>query len=114
MTQLISPTASNSGQVEGASGFILLEVLVAMSLVVSSWMVLGNTYQQMLLRLGQLQAQKEQIKKELDQHEIALFNMVQPQNVSQQSRKLLNESVGMSRRSRPVSDIGGTAHQKQR
>jgi hypothetical protein len=114
MPPLISPAASTSGQVEGVSGFILLEVLVALSLVVSSWMVLGNTYQQMLLQLSQLQAQKERIKKEIDQHEIALLISVQPQNVSQQLRKSLNESVGMPRRSRPISDIGGAAHQKQR
>jgi isochorismate hydrolase len=83
-----------------------------MSLVVSSWLVLGNTYQQRLLQLGQLQAQKERIKKELDQHEVALLITVQPQNVSQQSRKSLNESVGMSRRSRPIPSLSRATHKK--
>jgi type II secretory pathway component PulJ len=53
-----------------ANGFILLEVLVAMSLVASSWVALGATYQQLALRLAIVQEQRVQVKKALDEHEI--------------------------------------------
>ncbi|CAM3659405.1 hypothetical protein [Polynucleobacter brandtiae] len=53
-----------------ANGFILLEVLVAMSLVASSWVALGATYQQLALRLAIVQEQRAQMKKALDEHEI--------------------------------------------
>jgi type II secretory pathway pseudopilin PulG len=97
---------------EQSNGFILLEVLVAMSLVTSSWMALGNTYQQMVLRLGQLQEQRVQMKQSLDQHELALLATAQSKKLSHRSRKQLHESTGMSRRSRPISHIGRTPHQK--
>ena len=93
-------------------GFILLEVLIAMGLVATSWMALGNTYQYQILRLGQLQEQREQIKKEVDQHEILVFTSTRSSNTSTASRKLVNESIGMSRRSRPVSSVGRTINKK--
>jgi hypothetical protein len=111
MTQLILQSARNPSS-EQVNGFILLEVLVAMSLVTSSWMALGNAYQQMVLKLGQLQEQRVKMKQALDQHELALFAKSQSQNLSQQSRKSLHESTGVSRRSRPISSIGRTSHQK--
>jgi len=105
-----SPLIPNPLQL--ANGFILLEVLVAMSIVTGSWMALGNTYQQMVLRLGQLQEQREQMKQALDQHELALVNASQSKNQRHQARKSLHESTGMSRRSRPVSRIDRASHQK--
>lgn len=93
-------------------GFILLEVLIAMGLVATSWMALGNTYQYQILRLGQLQEQREQIKKEVDQHEMLVSTSTQSSNASTASRKLVNESIGMSRRSRPVSSVGRTINKK--
>ena len=112
MPQWIHQAASTPGLTGQANGFILLEVLVAMSLVATSWMALGSTYQQMVLRLGQLQAQKEQMKKELDQHELAVLTVAQSKNTNHKSRKSINEPVGMSRRSLPVPSFGRTAHKK--
>jgi type II secretory pathway pseudopilin PulG len=112
MAQFIPQSPHTPGLLEHANGFILLEVLVTMSLVASSWMTLGNTYQQMVLRLGQLQEQRVQMKQELDQHELALLNAAQSKNLSHQSRKSLHESAGMSRRSRLISVTGRTPHQK--
>jgi len=103
------PTPSSSEQ---AKGFILLEVLVAMSLVTSSWIALGNTYQQMVLRWGQLQERRVQMKHTLDQYELALLTQAHSKNPSHQSRKLSHESTRMSRRSRPISHVSGTPHQK--
>jgi hypothetical protein len=70
-----------------ANGFILLEILVAMSLVSTSWMALENTFQHMILRLGQLQEKRVQIKKELDQYELSLFTKIQASKDIHRSKK---------------------------
>jgi Tfp pilus assembly protein PilV len=95
-----------------ANGFILLEVLLAMSLVATSWMALGNSFQHMILRLGQLQEKRVQMKKELDQHELTLFVRAQENNAMHHSKGFLSESIGVSRRSHAIPHSGRTAHQK--
>ena len=95
-----------------ANGFILLEVLVAMSLVASSWVGLTNIYQGMILRLGQLQEKRVDLRREMDRHELAILAAAQLNNPNQTSRKLADESIGMSRRSRPLLSLGRTTHQK--
>jgi Zn-dependent M16 (insulinase) family peptidase len=95
-----------------ANGFILLEVLVAMSLVASSWMGLSNTYQRMILRLGQLQEKKAELRKEMDRHELTILAAAQLKNSNPNSRKLADESIGVSRRSRPISSLSRTTHKK--
>ncbi len=63
---------ANAHELSGQShGFVLLEVLVAMTLVVTSWISLGNTYQKLVLSMGQLREKRVQIHQELDQHEIS-------------------------------------------
>jgi hypothetical protein len=86
------------------NGFILLEVLVALSLVVSSWVALGSVYQGIILRLGQLQEKRDAITKELDRHEMDLLNTVQFSSSTSTLRKLPYEFVGMSRRPHPFPD----------
>jgi hypothetical protein len=93
------------------NGFILLEVLVAMGLVATSWMALSNTYQGMILRLGQVQEKKVALREEMDRHELTLIP-TQFGNSNQVSRKLEDESTGMSRRSRPITGISRATHQK--
>lgn len=95
-----------------AKGFILFEVLIAMGLVTTSWIALGNSYQYQILRLGQLQEQRVKMKKEVDQHEISVFSAPRLNNTNPVSRKLANESIGVSRRSRPISSIGRTLDKK--
>ena len=95
---------------EGVRGFILLEVLVAMSLVATSWLASKASYHQLVLRMGQMQRKKDEIKKELDRHEIILFNARQSQ--SHPSNGGLIESIGVSRRSRPIAHSSSAAHQK--
>jgi type II secretory pathway pseudopilin PulG len=97
---------------QAANGFILLEVLVAMGLVTGSWMGLSNTYQGMILRLDQLQKKRVELRKEIDQHELAVLTATQPNNSKPVSRKLVDESIGVSRRPRPIFSLGGTAHKK--
>ena len=83
-----------------------------MSLVASSWMSLSNTYQGMILRLGQLQEKRVELRKEMDRHELAILTATQLNNSNQISRKLVDESIGVSRRSRPIPSINRTSHQK--
>ena len=95
-----------------ANGFILLEVLVAMSLVASSWMALSNTYQGVILRLGQVQEKRAELRKEMDRHELAMLAATQLSNLKPVSGKIVDESLGMSRRSRPIASPGRTTHKK--
>jgi hypothetical protein len=83
-----------------------------MSLVSSSWIGLNNAYQGMVLRLGQLQEKRAELRKEMDRHELAILNTAQLNNPNQISRKLADESIGMSRRSRPIPSFGRTTHKK--
>ena len=83
-----------------------------MSLVASSWIGLINTYQGMILRLGQLQEKRAELRKEMDRHELAILTAAQLNKSNQISRKLVDESIGMSRRSRPISSSGRSTHKK--
>jgi hypothetical protein len=83
-----------------------------MSLVASSWMGLSNIFQGMILRLGQLQERRVELRKEMDKHELAIFATAQVNNLNPTSRKLADESIGVSRRSRPLPSLGRTTHQK--
>ncbi|MBU3637630.1 hypothetical protein [Polynucleobacter sp. es-MAR-4] len=80
------------------NGFILMEVLVAMSLVAITWIGLGNAYQTLVLRLGLEQNKRLQIYRELDQHELH-------QSALQQSHPPINESARVSRRNRDLNHI---------
>ena len=91
---------------ESSQGFILLEVLIAMSLVLTSWLVLSHTYQALALRFGQLQEQRMQSKKESDQFEIHLHSAASAKT------DLINESARMSSRSSAKPHARNAAHQK--
>ncbi|QKM61832.1 hypothetical protein [Polynucleobacter antarcticus] len=107
--------AEQTNQAKAANGFILLEALVAMTLVATSWVALGNTYQTVVLRLGQAQAQQIKIHQELDQHEITILASRQLQAITPTpslSKSALNESTGMSRRSRPITHSGSATNKK--
>jgi hypothetical protein len=83
-----------------------------MSLVASSWIGLSNIYQVMILRLGQLQEKRVELRKEMDRHELAILTAAQLNNSNKISRKLADESIGVSRRSRSIPSLGRTTHQK--
>ncbi len=83
-----------------------------MSLVASSWVGLSNVYQGMILRLGQLQEKRAVLRKEIDRHELAILTAAQSNNSNPVSRKLADESIGVSRRSRPVPSLSRATHQK--
>jgi Tfp pilus assembly protein PilV len=105
--------AKNLGHLDqSSSGFILLEVLVAMSLIASSWMTLGTAYQQMVLRLGKSQEQIVQMKKEADQYELKVFAASQSIREIHHARGLFNEPSRVSRRPRPIPHPGGAIDKK--
>ncbi|QWD12954.1 hypothetical protein G6703_01380 [Polynucleobacter paneuropaeus] len=54
-----------------ANGFILLEVLLAMSLIAGAWVGLCNQYQVMALRFVQSQEKQVQIREQINQFEIS-------------------------------------------
>jgi type II secretory pathway component PulJ len=57
-------------QTEGSQGFVLLEVIVAMSLILGSWMALLGTYQNLALRTAQVESKRAQLRREFDTFEI--------------------------------------------
>ena len=78
-------------------GFILLEVLVAMSLIVGSWMAMTHIYQGLVLRQAQLQVKKAELRKESDVFESS-EHARNAHHISSDSIK--NESARVSSRSR--------------
>ena len=83
---------------------------MAMSLVATSWVGLSNIYQGMILRLGQLEEKRVELRKEMDRHELAILTAAQSNNSNPILRKLVDESIGVSRRSRPIPGPGRTTH----
>ena len=90
----------------GEGGFILLEVLVAMSMVATSWIAVMDVYSQLALRLGALEQKRLSIKRELDEYEIKLY---QTQTINQvrtsptiNHQDLIHEASRMSHRSNPL------------
>jgi type II secretory pathway component PulJ len=61
--KLLSKGALQKGAQEG---FVLLEVLVAMSLILGVWMSMVHIYLSLALRQTQFQTQKAELRKELD------------------------------------------------
>ena len=84
-------------QVSLSKGFILLEVLVAMSLILGSWMALVGTYQNLALRTTQTENKRAQLRKEFDAFEtIEQARAGTKANIKGQS----NESTRVSSRNR--------------
>ena len=54
-----------------AKGFVLLEVLVAMSLILSAWMALVGTYQNLALRTTQIESKRAQLRSRFDAYEVS-------------------------------------------
>ena len=56
-----------------AHGFVLLEALVAMSLIAGLGITAFEAYQGLVLRYGKTQEERRQLRLELDQHEIQIL-----------------------------------------
>jgi hypothetical protein len=66
----VLPRQSSPYPRHGEGGFILLEVLVAMSLVASTWIAVIDSYSKLVLYLGLLEKKRASIYRELDEYEI--------------------------------------------
>jgi type II secretory pathway pseudopilin PulG len=96
---------------EAQGGFILLEVLVAMSLIVGSWTAMTHIYQGLALRQTQLQAKKAELRKESDVFE----NSEHARNLhSLSSVTVKNESPRVSSRSRAKYGVTSPSIKNQR
>jgi prepilin-type N-terminal cleavage/methylation domain-containing protein len=58
-------------RIDRRQGFVLLEVLVAMSLILGSWMASVGTYQNLVLRATQIESRRAQLRREFDAFEVS-------------------------------------------
>lgn len=84
-------------------GFILLEVLIAMSMVASTWIAVMDSYSKLAMHLGALEKKRASVYRELDKYEIhfsrnQVINEV-PINHTKKDQDLIYEASRMSRRS---------------
>jgi len=94
-----------------AKGFVLLEVLVAMSLILGSWMALVGTYQNLVLRATQMESERAQLRREFDAFEVSEQLRV---SVSANTKGHNHESSRVSRRHRAQHATSQSASKNQR
>jgi Tfp pilus assembly protein PilV len=90
------------------NGFILLEVLVAMSLTLGVWMTSVGSYQGLALRLTQQEEKQLKLRQAFDAYELAeqaRANRSQNNSPHISSKGLKNESSRVSGRSRSMRSI---------
>ena len=84
---------------ENSQGFILLEVLVAMSMILGVWMASVATYQHLSLNLVQQEVKRSQIRKELDAFEMQEHSRA---NLNLPHKVLINEPTRVPGRNRSM------------
>ncbi|MBU3538185.1 prepilin-type N-terminal cleavage/methylation domain-containing protein [Polynucleobacter sp. UK-Gri1-W3] len=103
---------SNSGLgPRNCQGFILLEVLVAMSIILGVWMASVGVYQRLALNLVQQEAKRSQLRKESDVHET---QQQVKANSYLSGKNLINEPARMSSRNRSVRTTTQSVAKNQR
>jgi prepilin-type N-terminal cleavage/methylation domain-containing protein len=65
----LSVPQSHSAYLTGDRGFGLIEVVVAMALIAGTYIAVVEAYQRVLLRYGQIEAQRTEINRAQDEHE---------------------------------------------
>ena len=98
-------------QTEGSQGFVLLEVILAMSLILGSWMALVGTYQNFALRTAQVESKRAQLRREFDTFEIGEQLRLR---VSTNTKGQNHESSRVSRRHRAQHAAAQPTSQNQR
>ena len=105
---------------ESPNGFILLEVLVAMSLILGVWMTSIGAYQGLTLRLNQQESKRSQLRQDLDAYELAeqvRVNSSQTKSLSipnTSSKGLKNESSRVSSRNRSLRSVTKSTFENER
>lgn len=82
-------------QPQNCRGFILLEVLVAMGMILTVWMISVGVFQRATLNLMQLEAKRSQLRKELDVFETQECNRA---NLNLSGKGLSGDFARMSSR----------------
>ena len=59
----------HTAHLHGDRGFGLIEVVVAMALIAGTYIAVVEAYQRVLLRYGQIEAQRIQLNRAQDEHE---------------------------------------------
>jgi type II secretory pathway pseudopilin PulG len=85
------------------NGFILLEVLIAMSLMTGAWMTLIQSYQTLSLKLMQQEQERVRLTNEWNASELSFV-----------SKRVISEPSRMSSRSRTLHATAQPATQIQR
>ena len=80
-------------------GFILLEVLVAMSMILGVWMASAGVYQRLALTLTQQESKRAQLRKDSDAFEMQEQSRI---NLNLPNKALSYESTRVSGRDRSV------------
>ena len=88
-------------QIDSSRGFILLEVIVAMSLILGSWMALVGTYQNLALRTAQTESKRAQLRTQFDAFELS--EQLRAKG-STNTKGQVHESSRVSRRHRSQHD----------
>jgi len=94
-----------------AKGFVLLEVLVAMSLILGSWMALVGTYQNLVMRTTQMESKRAQLRREFDAFEVGEQLRV---SISANTKGQNHESSRVSSRHRAQHAAAQSASKNQR
>ncbi|QWD98766.1 hypothetical protein C2740_01365 [Polynucleobacter sp. MG-5-Ahmo-C2] len=84
-------------RIDSFKGFVLLEVLLAMSLILGVWMALVGTYQNLALRTTQTESKRAQLRVEFDKVETSERARA---NAKANSKGLIHESSRVSSRNR--------------
>jgi len=98
-------------QIDSSQGFVLLEVIVAMSLILGSWMALVGSYQNLALRTAQTESKRVQLRTEFDAFEVGEQLRV---SGSTNTKGQHHESSRVSRRHRAQYAASQPASQNKR
>lgn len=70
-TYLVTQKDRSDPCIHASKGFVLLEVLLAMSLILGAWMILVSTYQSLALRTAQTESKRAGFRSKLDAFEVS-------------------------------------------
>ena len=97
-----------------ADGFVLLEALLAMSLILGAWITSVNAYQSLALRLAQQERTRTQLQDKFDAFEMAEQVRANAALTNQIVKGSTNESSRVPSRNRAVRITSQSTTQNQR
>lgn len=98
-------------QIDNSQGFVLLEFIVAMSLILGSWMALVGAYQNLALRTIQTESKRAQLQREFDAFEVSEQAR---ESISTNTKGQIHESSRVSHRDRAQHVTSQSASENKR